>query len=323
MKERIIAPPRSTLPAPGSGSVFGRGFFHNLRASGFGGCFLLFFMSIGAGLFLFGAAGTFGPYKEGVRGTNDPRTFLGMMAMGTVFFLVALRMLQIFLTEVRNEGRSRRKGDRSQPWNWDHPWSTEWMNPDYSGSGSGTVLGRIAFLALLGLFNMAWGSDSILFKVVVSVFDLLGLLILYDSFQKLLQWVRVRHPVVIWSRVPFFLGERLEGRIAFARRLAAQGPAQVTLRCVEDDWVEHSRTDDSGHTYKQRELQPFAVYKEEQEVALSGDSDVIDFAFDLPKDRTGTDLNKQEAVYWQVMVNVPVLGPNFEAVFLAPVYRKR
>jgi hypothetical protein len=323
MKERIIAPPRSSQPVPGSGSVFGRDFFRLLRASQGGGCFLLFFMSIGAGLFLFGVAGTFGPYKEGLRENGDPRFFLAAMAMGSVFFLVALRMLQVILIGAQNEGRGRRKGDRSQPWNWDYPWSTKWMPPDYSASGSGTVLGRVAFLALLGLFNVVWGSDSLLFKVIVSVFDLLGLLILYDSFQKLLQWIRVRHPVVLWSQVPVFLGERLEGRIAFARKLSAQGPARVTLRCVEDDWVEHSRTDDSGHTYSQRELQPFAVYKEEQEVALSGDSDVVDFAFDLPKDRPGTDLVKPEAVYWQILVRVPVLGPDIEAIFLAPVYRKR
>lgn len=318
MKERIIAPPRSAVPVPGAGSAFGRGFFRNLRAAGGGGCFLLFFMSIGAGLFLFGVAGTFGPYKEGLRENGDPRFFLAAMAMGSVFFLVALRMLQLALTGAQNERRPR--GDAKEPWTWDHPWSTRWMKPDYTGSGAGTVLGRVAFLALLGIFNVAWASDSLLFKIIVSIFDLFGLLIVYDSVQKIVQWIRIRQPVVIWSQVPAFLGERLEGRIAFARRVAAQGPAKLTLRCVEDDWVDRPASDNSGGT---RELQPFAVYKAEQEFELSGDSDVVDFAFDLPKDQPGTNLAKAEAVYWQVLVSVPVVGPDLEAVFLAPVYRKR
>jgi hypothetical protein len=318
MKERVIAPPRSAVPAPGAGSVFGRGFFRNLRSAGGGGCFLLFFMSIGAGLFLFGVAGTFGPYKEGLRENGDPRFFLGAMAMGSVFFLVALRILQLALTGAQNE--SRKRGDAKQPWTWDYPWSTQWMKPDYSGSGAGTFLGRVAFLALLGLFNVAWVSGMLLFKIIISIFDLFGLLIVYDSVQKIVQWIRVRQPVVIWSQVPAFLGERLEGRIAFARRVAAQGPAKVTLRRVEDDWVERPASDRSGGT---RELQPFALYQQEQEVALSGDSDVVDFAFDLPRSEPGTDLGKAEAVYWQVLVSVPVLGPDLEAVFLAPVYRKR
>lgn len=323
MKERVIAPPRSSVPVPGSGSVFGRGFFANLRATQGGGCFLLFFMSIGAGLFLWGVAGTFGPYKEGLRENADPRFFLGAMAMGSVFFLVALRMFQLILTGASNERRVRGRGDAKQPWTWDHPWSTGWMKPDYSGSGSGTVLGRVAFLALIGVFNVAWTSDSLLFKIIVGIFDLFGLLVVYDSVQKILQWIRVRHPVVIWPRVPAFLGGRLEGRIAFARSVAARGPAKVTLRCVEEGWVESRQKTDSGSSYTQRELQPFAIYKDEQEVPLAGDSDVVDFAFDLPVDQPGTNLAKSEAVYWQILVSVPVTGPDLEAVFLAPVYRKR
>jgi hypothetical protein len=316
MKERIMAPPRSAVPRPGAGSVFGRGFFPNLRATGGGGCFLLFFMSIGAGLFLFGVAGTFGPYKDGLRENGDPRFFIGAMVMGSVFFLVALRMLQLILTGAQNEARP--KGDSKQPWTWDYPWSTEWMKPDYSGSGAGTVLGRVAFLALLGMFNVAWVSGMLLFKIIISIFDLLGLLIVYDSVQKIVQWIRVRQPVVIWSQVPSFLGDRLEGRVAFARRVAVQGPAKVTLRCVQDDWVERKSDERTV-----RELEPFAIYKDELEVPLSGDSDVVDFGFDLPANRMGTDLGKQEAVYWQVLITVPVTGPDLEAIFLAPVYRKR
>jgi hypothetical protein len=300
------------VPAPGSGSVFGRGFFRNLRASQGGGCFLLLCMGIGAAIFLFGVAGTFGPYKEGLRENGDPRFFLALMGFGAVFFLVPLRMLQVVLTGARNERRP--KGDTSRPWTWDYPWSPHWMKPDYTGSGAGTVLGRVAFLALLGLFNIAWGADSVLFKVIITVLDLLGLLIVYDSFQKILQWLRVRQPVVIWSRLPAFLGERLEGRIAFPRRVAAQGPAKVALRCVQDDWA-------SGAN-EQRELQSFTVYQEVREVPLSGDSDVLDIGFDLPMQGQGTNLTKAEAVYWQVVVSVPVLGPDLEAVFLAPVYRK-
>ncbi|MES1245766.1 MAG: hypothetical protein ABUT39_29435 [Acidobacteriota bacterium] len=317
MKERLIAPPRSAVPVPGAGSVFGRGFFRNLRAAGGGGCFLLFFMSIGAGLFLFGLAGTFGPYKEGLRENGDPRFFLAAMAVGSVFFLVGLRMLQLALTGAQNERRVR--GDAKEPWTWDHPWSTQWMKPDYSGTGAGTFLGRVAFLALLAVFNVAWTSGIVLFKIIVGIFDLIGLLVLYDSLQKVLTWIRVRQPVVIWSRVPAFLGERLEGRIAFARRVSARGPAKLTLRRVEDEWVEN-RSSNGGST---RALEPFTVYQQEQEAALSGQSDVLDFAFDLPNGQKGTDLAKEEAVYWQLLVVVPVLGPDIEAVFLAPVYRGR
>ena len=185
-KERVIAPPRSAVPAPGA-PPFGRGFFRLFRESGIGWFFLVF-LCVGAAIFLFGLAGTVGPFKEGLRENGDPRFFLGAMAFGTVFCLVTLRMMQVAIADTDN--RSRKKGRKAEPWTWDHPWREDWMPPDYSGGGSGTVLGRVAFLALLGMFNVVWWSPSWLLKAIVSFFDLFGLLIVYDSFQKLYQWLR-------------------------------------------------------------------------------------------------------------------------------------
>lgn len=317
-KQRLMAPPRSAVPVPGSGSVFGRGFFRRLRESQ-AGCFLLVFLAVGGGLFLFGVAGTVGPYKEGLRENGDPRFFLGAMGFGTVFFLVALRMLQVALAGVTY--KTKKKGSRSEPWTWDYPWRQDWMPPDYTGGGSGTVLGRVAFLALIGLFNVAWLSGSWLFRGIILLFDLFALLIVYDALQKLYQWLRFRKPVVIWETLPAFLGESLRGRIAFARGVRAAAPPQLTLRCVRDEWVDTTSGDTPG-----RELQPHAVYRETREIPLPGAPgeplDFVDFAFELPRGLPGTDLTKEQAVYWQVHVIVPLLGPDLETVFLAPVYPK-
>lgn len=314
-KERVIAPPRSAVPAPGAGPVFGRGFFRLFRESG-SGCFFLVFLGAGSAILLFGLAGTFGPYKEGLRENGDPRFFLAAMAFGTVFCLVSLRMMQIALTETAN--RSRKKGPKAEPWTWDHPWRQDWMAPDYSGGGSGTVLGRVAFLALIGMFNVAWFSGSWIFRAVIILFDLLGLLILYDSFQKLYQWLRFRRPVVIWETLPAFLGSQLRGRVAFARGVRAAGSPRLTLRCVRDEWIESG----TGKNRSNR-LEPQAIYRQTIEIPLSGSLDAVDFAFDIPSDLPGTDFSLDEAVYWQVLVDIPLPGPNFETVFLAPVYRER
>ena len=316
-KERVIAPPRSAVPAPDAGRVSGRGFFRLFSDDG--GWFFLVFLAVGGAIFLFGLAGTVGPYKEGLRENNDPRSFLGIMAFGTVFLLITLRMLQIALTETTN--RSKKKGSKAEPWTWDHPWREDWMPPDYRGGGSGTVLGRVAFLALIGMFNVAWFSGSWVFRAVIILFDLLGLLILYDSFQKLYQWLRFRRPVVIWETLPAFLGSPLRGKVAFARAVRAAGPPRLTLRCVRDEWIE-SGTGKNRRT----NLEPRSIYRQTIEIPLAGlpgePLDAIDFAFDVPSDLPGTDLSLSEAVYWQVLVNIPLPGPNVETVFLAPVYRK-
>lgn len=311
-KERLYAPPRSAVRVPGTKSAF----LSNWKGwTGQDeiviGCFLLVFMSIGTGIFAAGLAGTVGPWTEGFKDNAPPETFLGMMGFGAVFFLVALRMLQIVAAGVSRKP-AKRKRKQLEPWTWDHPWSKEWMKPDYTGGGNGTILGRVALLALFGFFNLAWGSPSWLLKGVVVLLDLFALLILYDSLQKLAQWLRFRHPVVIWSTLPAFLGERLAGRIAFARPVRASGSPVLTLRCVRDEGVES------------HQFEAFSIYRDVREIPVPANEplDALDFEFEVPRDLPGTDLAADHATYWQVVVDVPLAGPNLETVFLAPVYKK-
>ena len=127
---------------------------------------------------------------------------------------------------------------------------------------------------------------------------------------------------MIWETLPAFLGGVLRGRVAFARAVRTAGPPRLTLRCVRDEWVASG----SGKN-RTKQLEPQAIYRQTIEIPLPrppGESlDTIDFAFDVPSDLPGTDLSRSEAVYWQVLVDVPLPGPNFETVFLAPVYRKK
>src|SRR5262245_4559192 len=103
-RTRIVAPPRSAVQVPDAGRAFGRGFVGRLRKEP-SGCFLIFFCFVGLALASFGVAGTFGPYRDGLRQNGDPRFFYAAMAFGAVFFLVALRMLQVMLTSVGNAQR--------------------------------------------------------------------------------------------------------------------------------------------------------------------------------------------------------------------------
>lgn len=317
-KKAIGAPPRNAVSLPGAGSVFGRGFVARLRESG-AGCMLLIFIGVGVAIFSFGLAGTVGPYKESLRSNGDPRFFLAMMAFGTVFALVATRMLQVVLTGAEQElARKRLQGKKGPPWTWDYPWRPQGMPPDYVVGSGGLVLGPVAFLAFIGLFNIAWGSPSWFLKGLVLLFDLFGLLVLYDILRALVQWLRFSHPTIAWKTFPAFLGERLEATVRFPRALHPNGPVQVTLRCVEDEWNVRQRQNG-----QERQLEAMAIYSEEHELPLpDGPLRQLDLALDLPTGQPGTDLAKQEATYWQLVLRVPTVGPDFDTLFLAPVYRK-
>jgi hypothetical protein len=311
-RTRLYAPPRSALRAPGEGSAFGRGFLHRMREAGGSGCMLLLFMAVGTGIFLFGAAGTWGPYKQGLRGNGDPKFFLAMMGFGAVFTLVALRMLQIVLNSASRKGRGRESGKR--PWESDHPWRPESQRPDYAGNSGGFLLGLVGFLGLLGLFNLVFTSPSPwLLRGIVLLFDLLGLLFLLDALRKAWQALRHGRPRMRWTTFPAFLGDRLEGVFLIHPALRPNGSVKATLRCIEDAG--------SGEA---EALEPFVIYHQVRELDAGGDVlRELPVSFDIPPDLPGTHLNRTEATYWQVFLQVPVTGPDFETVFLAPVYERK
>jgi hypothetical protein len=310
-KKSLYAPARSVLRGA-EGSVFGWDFFRLLRNSKDGaGCLLLVFLTVGLAIFSFGLAGTVGPYAESLQSGNDPRSFLGVMAFGTVFFLVALRMLQIVLTEARNKGRGKRiRDERRQPWTVDHPWKPGGMPPDYSGEGGGSVLGRVAIFGLFGLFNMVFLSPSPwLLRGIVLLFDLFALLILWDSLHKIWQDLRHPRPKMRWMTFPAFLGDRLLGVFMARPALRVQGPVRATLRAIRDEGFG-------------TQAEAFILYEQVREFPNAGDRlSELPLSFDIPRDLPGTDLSGEQPTYWQVHILAPVAGPDFETVFLAPVYK--
>jgi hypothetical protein len=314
-RQRLYAPARVGLRPVGDSFLPGPGLWRRLRESG-AGCMLLLFIALGLAIFLFGVAGTVGPWKDSLRGNNDPRSLLGFMAFGTVFMLVASRMLQVALAGEANTRRRKAPMSHKQPWVTDYPWKPEGMDPDYGGQTGGTILGRIAFFAFIGLFNIALGSPSYLLKGIVIVFDLFALLILYDSIQKIVQALRRVRAQMRWLTFPAFVGGRLEGTFLLRSALRVNGPVKATLRCVQD-----TRT--SSGAEEVSSLEPFAIYRQIQEIPFPGERlDTLSVTFDVPPDLPGTKLDREEAIYWQIAFEIPVLGPDVEAVFLAPVYKR-
>jgi hypothetical protein len=305
-------PPREALSVAGEGTS-GQGFLRTMLKPRNGGCMFLVLMALGTGMFLFGMAGTWGPYKEGLRANGDPRFFLFMMGFGTVFALVSLRMLQVKFNSVKYESRNRDRGNPGGAWESDHPWRPEGQGPDYTADSGGFLIGRVTFLGLLGLFNAVFLEPSpALLRGVVLVIDLVGLVFLVDGLVKAWQTFRHGQPQMRWTTFPAFLGGRLEGVFLTRAALRPTGPVKVTLRCVEDAYGERSAA-----------LEAVVIYRQICEIDRGGDAlRELPFSFDIPPDLPGTRLDRAAATYWQVFLQVPMTGPDFESVFLAPVYQR-
>ena len=297
-RERVeirVPPLASTLP-PGRGSVFGRGFFGRFVDLGGAALIFLTLLAVGVGIILFGLSGTRNPYALGI---------------GAVFFLLVLRALQVELNRRwPGPGRPRRKGEsKEEPWTWDYPWSTSWMLPG-GGHVESSLLGKVTFFAFVALCNTLWFAGEPFFYIFLTFLDLIALAVLAGILRNVFQSLRFRRPVVIWEEIPVHPGGVLQGRIAFPRDVRPTGPTRLTLRCV----IEHRGDFDKA----------FAVYREMREIPPSGEPlDVLSFSFQVPRDMPGSNLVKREPTYWQVVVEVPVAGPDLEVAFLAPVYPKR
>ena len=208
--------------------------------------------------------------------------------------------------------------DPAQPWTSDHPWRPEGMKPDDSPDSRRMVLGRVAVLALIALLNLGLATPYLAVKILVTLCDLAGVLILFDSVLKIGQWLRHPRTRMRWTTFPAFPGGRLEGRLKVQPGQHVLSSIQVRLRCVQDERVEHPTTDGTTPA-----LEPYVIYEQSFEALPPGEVlRELPLTFDLPADLPGNDLGKDEATYWQVAVRVPVPGPNIEAVFLAPVYAR-
>jgi len=208
-------------------------------------------------------------------------------------------------------------GRPDEPWTWDNPWQPSGQDADDAPATAGSWRGRLILLALIGLLNLAFLAHSRLLENLIVILDLFGIVILFDLLLRL--WQASRRPRMRWTTFPAFLGGRLEGVLVARPVLEPIGAVRAVLRCVHDQRIVH--TAESGD---ETSFEPTVLYQQIAEATIAADKlKELPLSFAIPADVPGTDLGQEEATYWQVALRIPVVGPDFEAVFLAPVYAPR
>ena len=210
-------------------------------------------------------------------------------------------------------------------WRRDRNWDSRGIGDDSA------VRLRAHFLSLLGValflvpFHMIWQQME--YDEISSWFDYAFLiwplmiytfeLILFGSFLHLL-WrlfsrLRYGRSKLEFSNFPYHIGRPLEATLRITRRLA-NTEVQVELRSVQDRVVLRG----SGENERQ-EVQAYALYRERQTIPLDAQASTrIHFA--LPSDLPATNLREDPAHYWELVVSATRAGPDFQSVFLVPVY---
>jgi len=195
----------------------------------------------------------------------------------------------------------------ASPWKTDHPWQPAGQDADYESGKRVALIPRAIVLALIALFNFALMSRIPILRDLAALLDVFGVVFLADTLLRL--WQSTRRHRMRWTTFPAFLGKRLEGVLLVRPTLEPIGPVRAVLRCVRDE-------KGSDGT-----LEPTVLYQQISEISIAEDRmKELPLSFDLPPDLPGTDLNRDDATYWQIALRIPVVGPDVEIVFLAPVY---
>jgi hypothetical protein len=218
-------------------------------------------------------------------------------------------------SSLRTAGKRMTPGAGQEPWTADG-WNPAGQDPEYSVSRRGPLLGRVIALAVIAAANLALLTHTPLLENLVILLDLLGVSILIDLLLRI--WRESRRTRLRWTTAPVFPGGRLEGVLILRPVLEPVGAVRTVLRCVRD---ERGSAEGGGEA----PLEPTILYQQISEIPVPVEQDKLrdlHLAFTIPADLPGTDLSQDEATYWQVALRIPIVGPDFETVFLAPVYRR-
>lgn len=211
--------------------------------------------------------------------------------------------------------RDRREGVPEGPWTSDHPWRLEGQVPDYTHETRHYVALRIAILAGIVALNFLLPWAPPLLETLILLVDMVGVIVVFDSLNKLWHGFWNRKPRMRWTRFPAFTGGRLEGVLIARPSPEVIGPVLGVLRFVHDERVEA----ESGEVTHE----PMVMYRQITEFPVPGDRlKEVAIAFDIPADLPGTDLSRPDATYWQLAVRIPVVGPDEALVYLVPIYSK-
>ena len=298
-----------------------------------GGCAVLFGLPFfGVGLFLLLAALGEVPLKS--RGGDPPLFVLVLVAIvfgGLGLFLIAHG---IGTMRTRSRWKSSQKDHPEELWMWEHQWDP--AGASHGGVGE-TVGGLVAVLFLtvfMTPFNyiFLWSEFTPIAVLVVGVFDLIALAAWGAFFYRAVQSLKYGTSRFLFSTFPFFLGERVEGRLTEADRFRGSTKIEVTLRCVEEafDLPCNSNTVVCYSVFEEvRSFRPgsldFGVGDPARFFQLFRKADAratLDLSFQLPAEDLGTALSASPPRYWELEVKAETRGVDYVATFLLPVYPK-
>jgi hypothetical protein len=245
-------------------------------------------------------------------------------AFGAIFGLAGLLVSSIGIKNIL-DGAAPPPARGGEPWTGDNDRDPKGARPDGAQVGGvAAFFGRLFFFVFIGFLNILWtvpmqAGGRVVVAIVLGLFDLVALAVLVEMIRRVVQAARVGSTKLAWRKMPFFTGERFDAVFQTSRTMHPNGPPTVTLRRIEQRNDVEPRDGVAAGLHAYEAWSTTKALPEFAEGAMTS----FPFSIDVPASQPGTDLSTRECTYWQLSVNVPVKGPDVQAVFLVPIYERR
>jgi len=211
----------------------------------------------------------------------------------------------------------------AEAWRRDYPWPLRYMADDSGRALRYQAGGLLLFAAFIGIFNALLFSGLIPFHhllegnnwvpvFVIAAFDLAFVLLSVFLVYRLLQrWRFGRARFYFEEGPPYYLGGELVGTFVGHPKLAQATCAEAVLRAVEEYLL---RSPDGTSSQVMR-----AVYEDRAPLEIDAGG-MAHIRFPLPAGGPATCLSNVPTRYWELVVRARFPGPDYEGIFLVPVY---
>lgn len=248
---------------------------------------------------------------------HAPDSLIGLI--GSFFFLGGLFFVVYGVHGLIRRTLYRRQiaAQPSQPWLADHHWNRE----GFSFSAFHMMLSRLAaaifwyaFLVPFFWVGMTQRGARI-FLFGASLFALFGLFFWVRWAKMLRDLLHHGNSFLAFDTFPYFLGGAFQAHLRAPRHLDSIQELTVTLRCVQERYVERGFGNNRSTAVACFELyKDVATFSHEQLVGAA--SSYLPISFRLPENQPSTRLTDTPPTYWEIEAR----GGDYEAYFLIPVY---
>lgn len=240
--------------------------------------------------------------------------------IGAIFFLAGMFFVVHGIQGLIRRARYRREiaAQPTQPWLADYPWHREGFRFSAFQEMMSRLAGAIFWYAFLVPFFWIGMTQrgARVFLFGAGLFALFGLFFWVRWAKMLVDLLHHGNSFLTFDAFPYFVGGGFQARLRAPRHLESIQELTVTLRCVQERYVERGFGNNRSTAVACFELyKDVATFNHDQLVGAG--SSYLPIAFRLPENQPTTRLSETPPTYWEIEAR----GEDYQAYFLIPVYR--